>query len=354
MLLAVTSDRAEEVADVARRMYKGKRFFASYLVASMMLDHLAAFRQRGAKESQRYWPRTWIDALVCGLAQTWMGVDQTVAKDLEERARHTRANGYLWLADELERVARGRMEGSLLALFGNKPGWELALEAMRDAVLGTASPRGATRSKKQDAPLWWTIAIHPHSHWVDVDAYVASSADAKGTRVSLHTLIADAGAGPALDEHDRRVVEALTTLHRTAVSFSPYSMLSPLIGHPRVRDPLGRHLSVEAAEIKLRVETTSAGARIHLSPSSCDDSGAAIERDGDRVLVYAPSPTRRSTRQQPRRSERRSRNPASRRRRSGLGSRSPACRLSMRGASRRALRSEPSAGSARVRMRPAG
>ena len=288
VLLAVTSDRAEEVADVFRRMHKGKRHLSRFTVAAHALEDLAAFRQAGVKSPYKRPPGTWVDALVVSLAQSWMAVEVSGLRDLAVHRKVAIANGYTWLADELDRVASGKKEGSMLALFGDKQGWELALETLRDATRGEEPTGTSPRGKKTDAELWWTVLTHPQSRWVDVDAFLVSKRALKGTRVSLGRVLGDPSR--ELGEQDRRIAEALDAAHGRGHHLMPCSVLLSMVGHPRVRDALGRHVVVETGEPKLRVEATANGARIRLVPARFDESGTAVERVDDRLVVYSRTP----------------------------------------------------------------
>jgi superfamily II DNA or RNA helicase len=279
VLLAVTSDSAGDVADVPRRIDKAKRSFSYAAGARYALMDLADFRRTGKKISARYVAHGWLDALVIALAQTWMGIEVDEAK-LAAHARRARENGYAWLARELDSVS----SGTLHELFGIKEGWELALESLRGAASADEAP---SRRAKKDEAIWWTVNLHRASRWVDVDAAVASKAEAKGKRIAANRILDDPPI--AVDEHDRRVAEALERCHdRYLLSCN---VLVALVGHPRVRDAQGRHVRVEAGEPRIRVEATAKGARLRLVPSIFDGSGAAAQReDDDRIVVYTRTP----------------------------------------------------------------
>jgi superfamily II DNA or RNA helicase len=292
VLLAVTSDRAEEVADVARRIHKAKRAFASHPVAMFTLAGLADFRRSGKKELSNYRPAAWLDSLFVALAQVWMDLPAAHEAELAARARYAEENGYAWLSRELASFA-GKKEGTLRALFGQKEGWELALDTLRSAVVDAAPAATGARAKraKKDDAIWWTITLHPESRWVDVDAAMASRPDLKGKKVSLRRMLEDPDGTP-LDEHDTRVAEAMDRARAHGNYLLPCAVLLAMVGHPRVRDAHGRHIRVETAEPRLRVEPTTKGARLRVVPSRFDASGAAAEREDDeRVVVYTRTPT---------------------------------------------------------------
>lgn len=294
VLCAVTSDLASDVADVPRRLLKGRRQLEPFFMATTALETLEAFRRSGSRATRRRLPAgTWIDDLVVALADGWMkAADHPAA--LVAREPRTRALGFTWLAGEMMRIGAGDMSSDLGALFGAKEGWELSLDSLRAVALREADGEGANptraKSKKKDPELWWTVTAHPESKWVDIEAYAAARLDAKGSKVSLKRIADGTTEGVVATEQDRKVAERLLRLRDRGDVLTPVSALLPMIGHPRVRDLVGRSLGVEAGEPTLRVETTSKGARIRLVPSQFDQSGCAVEVLDDRLVVYSRTP----------------------------------------------------------------
>ena len=289
-LLAATSDRGDDVADIERRLVKASRALPEIDAASAALDLLAHFRTRGVAHDPGRPSKNWIDAFVQVLVVRWM---KGVAADrigLEDYATLARTNGYVWLADEMDRASRGAPHGGLLALFGNKQGWELGLDSLRTAAsaIDDAEAFVDPAATRKDSLVWWTLTLEPEKDWIGLDAYLVTPRAARGSKIAAKRLAE--GAQPGADEQDQRIAEVIVRLRDLGRELVPSAVMLPLVGHPRVRDGEGRHLSIVLAEPRLDVQKTPEGARIALVPSTFDRGGVGLAREEDRILVYRETP----------------------------------------------------------------
>jgi len=297
LLLAVTSDSADEVADVPRRLQRAKRQLADRPFVDYALEALVAFRRTGRAIGPSHCGPSWLDAVVGALRDAWTGREAVARPHLPGHASRAKARGYAWLASELERIEAGRGESSLLALFGDraKQPWELALDALGSAAAEVAAsqrPPSDKTSSGETAELWWTLTVHAGGRWVEVDAHLVARRAAKGKKISVRRLLENDDDGVPLTEQDRRVAHAVVADRDHAYHGLPGGVLLALVGHPRVRDELGNPLRIESREPKIQVEPTQNGARLRLVPSTFDHSGVSLvrERDesgesGDRLVV---------------------------------------------------------------------
>jgi superfamily II DNA or RNA helicase len=285
LLLAATSDRADDLHQLPTRMLRCKRQLSVYFGARAAIEDLATFRMTTHTRGFTPDATTWIDALVVGLVQQWTHRKFTVGADLIRHAITAKKNGYAWIAAELERVTKGLKKGSLLGLLGTKESWELALDAMTSAS-AAASDTITTRAPREDAELWWELGIYMGT--VQVDAYLVTRRSAKGKKISIAQL--RSGDAIALSDQDRRILQLLEGPKARTLSSPPLSTLLTFVGHPRVRNAAGLTLAIRRSEPTLRVEETPSGAKITSSPSTFDSDGIAVTDDrAGSITVFARS-----------------------------------------------------------------
>jgi superfamily II DNA or RNA helicase len=279
LLLAATSDRAEDLHQLPARMLRCKRQLSIFFGARSAIEDLATFRM--TTQARGFTPdaTTWIDALVVGLVQQWTHRRFSVGADLTRHAVTAKKNGYAWIAAELERVTKGLKKGSLLGLLGSKESWELALDAMTSASTA-ASDATATRATRDDADLWWELGIFMGS--IQADAYLVTRRSGKGKKVSLAQL---RSGSTILADQDRRILQALENPKSRTFTAPPLSALLTFVGHPRVRNAAGLTLAIRRSEPTLRVEETTNGARITSFPSTFDADGVAVIDDRAGVVT---------------------------------------------------------------------
>ena len=75
------------------------------------------------------------------------------------------------LASELERVGTNPTATVSFAMLGQREGWQIALDALKKAVLTDALELETSRSTSE-GEVWWTLEVHEYG--VDVNAYLAS------------------------------------------------------------------------------------------------------------------------------------------------------------------------------------
>ncbi|MEO8878487.1 MAG: hypothetical protein ABI461_23060, partial [Polyangiaceae bacterium] len=286
LLLAATSDRAEDLHQLPARMLRCKRQLSVHFGARSAIEDLATFRM--TTHTQGFTPdtTTWIDALIVGLVQQWTHRKFTVGAELLRHAITAKKNGYGWIAAELERVTKGVKKGSLLGLLGQKESWELALDAMTSASAAASETTSATRAPREDAELWWELGIYVGT--VQADGYLVTPRSAKGKKVSLVQL--RSGNAVALGDQDRRILQLLEGQKTRTYNSQPLSTLLTFVGHPRVRNAAGVPLTIRRSEPTLRVEETPSGARITSSPSTFDSDGIAVTDDrAGHITVFVRS-----------------------------------------------------------------
>ena len=287
LFLAVTSDRAEDVADVERRMLKNKRELAPFFPALVAIDALLEHRRSGTSVLRPEPPTCWIEALVIALAERWMRLPPQVGGRLDAAATAARNSGYAWLADELDAIGRG--EPRLARLFGTKEPWELALESLHaTAQAAKETPSPSPTKAKKSADVWWTVEVDELG--LSLEASLASKREVKGTRLSMARILA---ADATFDESDRRIARRVELSGR---SFRlPSAVLLDLAGHPRVRTATGTQVRIESREPRLSVERLRQGARLRILPEPTEEDGSSIELLTDepdlvRIVVYKPTP----------------------------------------------------------------
>ncbi|HEX4351710.1 MAG TPA: hypothetical protein VHZ95_02325, partial [Polyangiales bacterium] len=285
LLLAATSDRAEDLHQLPTRMLRCKRQLSVFFGARSAIEDLATFRM--TTHTRGFTPdvTTWIDALVVGLVQQWTHRRFSVGADLMHHATNAKKNGYDWIAAELARVTKGLKKSSLLALLGQKESWELALDAMTSAS-AAASDMIATRAPREDVELWWELGIYVGT--VQVEAYLVSRRGGKGKKASLTQLRSNEAI--ALGDQDRRILQLLEGPKARMYTVPPLSTLLAFVGHPHVRNAAGLTLAIRRSEPTLRVEETPLGARITSSPNAFDSDGIAVTDDrAGQITVFVRS-----------------------------------------------------------------
>lgn len=299
LLLAVTSDSAAEVTELSARLAKASRQLKSHAIAKEVLESLVSFRSTGRGESLflSYKSLTWIDVLICQLARAWIPTTSPVERDLRGGAldissarclAQAKQAGYLWLATELEAILHEPKTSALFSMFGQREGWELALDALAKAVVSDTD-RAIAPSPERAGEVWWTITLN-HRSSVDIEANLVSRSGQKGKRIALSRI----DASLPLDDRDRKVVEVLAMSRSqfyTSYDSYPLSVIEALVGHPRVRDENRRPVEVSLGQAKIFVESTKSGAVVRLSPPSFDASGFSVKRESDgRITLIRQSP----------------------------------------------------------------
>ena len=289
LLLTVTSEFANEAADTMPRIKRATRQLGDLNEANDALRDLAIFRQTGRCTEARVMGRSWLDVLVCALRDTWTGQESGAKGHIPKHRDRARANGYAWLARQLERIEAGDARGSLVALFERKEGWELAL----DSLVSVGAEDATRREPRADGggeglAVWWTVSLSLHSRatqWMEIEAHLAKKCATKGKRLSIWK--ADDDPTLPLDDHDRRVVARYLGASDGYAPGRSISVLPSLVAHPRVRDAAGTHLRVERGEPTLHVVERPDGAVLRLSPASFGDDGLAVDMpERDRIVVY--------------------------------------------------------------------
>ena len=286
-LLAVTSDDAAIEADSSRRLGAAARALDEYPASRDTLARLLAFRRSGHELASALMPANPLDGLVLAVVRRWTGATGAWPPGFSKLARFARDQGYVWIADELERAIGGASREGLLALSGTKEGWELALESMQRA----ASPGEDERVPAKAArTLWWTVDTGPNEAWFDIDGYLVGPRGGKGTKASIPGLRRDHAS---FDEADQRVIDALERWTMRPDFAASARLLVPLIGHPRVRDKDGKALVIERGQPRIEVQRTADGARVVLAPTKFG-GGVAVVRTGSRLVVVEETPTVRA------------------------------------------------------------
>ena len=286
LLLAATSDRADDLHQLPARIVKCKRQLSIYFGARFAIEALASFRVTTRTRSFAPDTASWVDALVVGLVQQWTHQRFSVGADLLRHAASAKENGYLWVAAELERVTKGSKKSSLLSLLGQKETWELALDAMTSATAAAPETTSASRAPAADAELWWELTLHERS--ILVDPYLSTRRAARGKKLSLARLHTE---NVPLGDRDRRILQLLENPRARMYSSPPLSTLLAFVDHPRVRNAAGITLTIRRGEPTLRVEETPLGAKMSSFPSTFDEEGIAVTDDhAGKIVVFVRSP----------------------------------------------------------------
>ena len=198
-LVAITSDDAVVIADAPRRLRAARRASEEHPGACMALEMLIEFRRDGKGAPPPQSPMSVLDALFIALACRWMDVPVQNDALCDELACLAEAEGYGWIAGEIGRARRGEPAGGLLALFGRKESWELALDTLRGAGSSGDGGAGQTARTKSERLLWWTVSFGRDHRWLRLEPYLVGPRSGKGTRASVAQV-------EQLDERDQRVV----------------------------------------------------------------------------------------------------------------------------------------------------
>ena len=287
-LLAATSDVGAVVSEVESRLAKATRQLKGHPGARAALEQLA--RSRGSAQRDplllpyRCW--SWIDELVQLLVGHWLKAKYGADLRQESYAARARAAGYVWVARELEAIARAPKESALLTALGQREGWELALEALKSALASEVSDRTSAEPAR-DGEIWWTLMLGAGG--VIVEPHLTSPRAPKGKKLSVARLRGD-DALP-VDAHDRRIADAASAMHERGSAVSPLALLEAVVGHPRVRGVTGEKIEVTLGDARLRVRATPSGAHIRLSPAAFDETGVAASRESPgRIVVVRRTP----------------------------------------------------------------
>ena len=280
LLVAISDDDPTHLGDFHRWVGKAGRLFGEWPLAKSALEALVAFRTTGRAHPVDGWARgTWIDETVAALVARWLDLPRDPKVLLRWRAR-AQTEGFTWLADLLEDVtSNGQRPGSLVTLYKSRPAWEMALDALVKTALAEAESPSGTPVVKEGA-VFWNVSL---SSWgsARVVPYLVSPRARAGKGLSLRRLLTDSSL--PLDTHDRRIASTLASVD--AYSDLPLTVLETLAGHPRLRDEQGAPIEVVLRETRIVAEPATGGARIRLLPSHFDESGVAVEREGQRLVV---------------------------------------------------------------------
>lgn len=289
LLLAATSDDAGTVTEVQTRLGRAKSQLKLHPAAKEALEQIASFRASGRKPEAmlHYRSASWIDLIFCRLAAGWTGARSIGADDIMSHAARARIAGYLWLASELETVGTNPKASKSFAMLGRREAWQLALDALKKAIVSDAS-EVASPKQTGESTVWWTIEVRDHG--VDVEAYLASPRAPKGKKLSLARLRDDDKV--PLDARDIRARDAVIAAYERGSWGLPSSVLAAFVGHPRVRDVAGRTVEVVLGEARLAISGASSGALLRMCPARFDESGiaATVEAGGGRIVVVRRTP----------------------------------------------------------------
>jgi superfamily II DNA or RNA helicase len=288
-LLALVSDDDAPAVAMRQRVAKAERSFRDYPSAIASIDALASFRATGRADGRAAGTANqWIDALIAALVASWIEV-RIDADAFAKLGAHARAAGYPWVAAQLDAAVGASDEASneialLHALRARRAPWELALAALEGATLAERGvTRAASAAAKDEMVLTWQIALGHWTDGADVTAYVGRAAARLGKRISIDRLAKNPPL--ALDERDVKIVAALVASTSRWERSVPLRFLTHFADHPRVRDDAGAAIRVTTREPELRVEATAHGARAVLDPSEYDETGTAVLREGDDLIV---------------------------------------------------------------------
>ncbi len=300
LVAASPAGRSVDTTGLPARVQASGRSLYPWLYTTNAFEALAAFRATGRHQSAPVpgEKATWVDVLICDLASRWMGGSPTSSAraPIPRLIESARTNGYSWIAAQLDALSsEAPAEGTLAALSSSKASWEIALDALSASVAMSASAGEAVRPRGE---IWWVVeAIDVEYDGMIVTPMLVTKPGQKGSVVSGRRLASDE-ALPLSDE-DRPLAAAVVNVRRDRYGSRRDGALSlrtllAAVGHPRLRDGLGNPLIVERGVAEVRVDATTNGARLTVTPTLFSESGIAVRQRPGRLTVVEQTEEARS------------------------------------------------------------
>jgi hypothetical protein len=211
-----------------------------------------------------------------------------------ERAR-AEANGFAWLAEELERAADTTQARGLARLYVPEEPWERALRSL-DAAIEHASSNEPSSEVAAEQRLVWTLIVESDgSHQLTARVQTRTQSGFTSGRQITWKKLAESGSAPFMSSEDRRVLQHLRVVRDHGYRGSEAHQLGEgaplaLVDHPRVfaDHECRARVEVVRGDVRLDVQDRAQSIRLMIEPAGCLTREVLCQRDGlDRVVVYA-------------------------------------------------------------------
>jgi superfamily II DNA or RNA helicase len=288
LLAASPAGHAADASSLPSRVEAAETTLVEWPCVSRSLSALAVFSATGRIEPLvPPWQRaSWLDYLVWGLGSVWTDASEHVldAKLFGPTLAAADGAGYLWVARQIRGLLQREPTAAdvLAGLRSKSAPWELALEALRGAVAGSA----VALAGGDAGQIVWTIdGLHAELDDFRLTARWVKKAGQAGAALSVERLRSEEAL--PLRPEDRPLVEALVAAKRFhSAGMLPLRTLLLAIGHPRLRAVSGAPLAIERGSPEVRVRATAQGARLECFPAAYRPSGIAVVAEPGRLVVF--------------------------------------------------------------------